>query len=90
MPLKIAKHIFFSGRVQGVGFRFTAYRVAMRYGLTGYVCNTPDGKVEVFGQGGSGEIDDCVRDLQDVFSVDDVDIENVPIDKQYDGFNITF
>ena len=90
MLSKIAKHIFFSGRVQGVGFRFTAHRIAMRYGLAGYVCNTHDGKVEVLVQGGSREIDNFVRDLRETFTVDDVNIEDVPINKQYDRFNITF
>ena len=51
-----------------------------------FVPTTP----EVFAQGGSEEIDDFVRDLQETFSVSDIDIKGVPIDKQYDGFNITF
>ena len=38
----------FSGRVQGVGFRFTAVEIARRFsGLTGYVKNLPSGRVEV-------------------------------------------
>ena len=40
---QIGKHLIFVGRVQGVGFRFTAYNVAKRYQLTGMVRNVPDG-----------------------------------------------
>ena len=46
-----AKHILFSGQVQGVGFRYTANRTAARYNLTGFVRNLPDGKVEVNAEG---------------------------------------
>ena len=48
---QMAKHIIFAGRVQGVGFRFTAHNVARRYDVSGYVRNRPDGTVEMFAQG---------------------------------------
>ena len=87
MP-KVAKHISFSGRVQGVGFRFTAQRIAIRYELRGYVRNTLDGEVEVLAQGESEDIDDFVRDLRETFAVRNVSIREVPLDAQYDGFDI--
>ena len=43
--------IFFSGTVQGVGFRFTVERLARRFPVTGYVCNLGDGRVEVVAEG---------------------------------------
>ena len=39
------------GRVQGVGFRDYTQRVASSYGLTGYVRNLDDGRVEVYASG---------------------------------------
>ena len=39
------------GRVQGVGFRFTTENIALSLGVTGWVKNLPDGKVEVVGEG---------------------------------------
>ncbi len=48
---KIRKHFYFSGRVQGVGFRFQACRIAQGLGLTGYVQNLWDGRVELEAQG---------------------------------------
>jgi len=86
----IAKHIFFSGRVQGVGFRFTANSVAQRYELTGFVRNTSDGKVELLLQGEPEDIDDCIEDLQQTFAARDVHIEELPFDSSYPDFRITF
>ncbi|MGA2915531.1 MAG: acylphosphatase [Sedimentisphaerales bacterium] len=86
----IAKHIFFCGRVQGVGFRFTAREVALRYELTGFVRNTSDGKVEMLLQGDQQDIDCAIDDLQQTFSVRDTQIEQVEFDSSYDNFDITF
>lgn len=44
-------HLFVSGTVQGVGFRYATYREARRLGLVGWVRNTPDGRVEVLAEG---------------------------------------
>ena len=44
-------HILFSGMVQHVGFRYTAYYMAKELGLTGWVDNLPDGRVEMEVQG---------------------------------------
>ncbi len=87
-----AKHIVFSGRVQGVGFRFTALNIANRYGLSGHVRNLPDGDVELVVQGTSEMIDNCVRDLQDSFTgtISHVDIEEALVDPKLTDFRITF
>ena len=44
-------NILFSGKVQHVGFRYTAYYIARDLGLTGWVDNLPDGRVEMEVQG---------------------------------------
>jgi acylphosphatase len=54
---RIAKKYRISGRVQGVGFRYFAERVAARLGLGGYVRNCPDGTVEVYAIGGTAELE---------------------------------
>ena len=43
----VAKHVFFTGRVQGVGFRFTAKQIAAGFEVSGWVKNLPDGRVEM-------------------------------------------
>lgn len=42
-----ATQIFYSGRVQGVGFRYTVKRIAMGYEVTGWIRNLADGRVEM-------------------------------------------
>ena len=49
--MKVRKHFYFSGRVQGVGFRYQACRIARSLGLAGYVKNLWDGRVELESQG---------------------------------------
>ena len=55
--------VLFDGRVQGVGFRYTACRAAEGYGVTGTVRNLPDGRVECVLEGEAGEIDGFLGDL---------------------------
>lgn len=47
----VRKHIYFSGTVQGVGFRYRVKQYAMELGLTGWVANLWDGRVEMEVQG---------------------------------------
>jgi acylphosphatase len=47
----VRAHAYFTGRVQGVGFRYTAERIALDLGLTGWVRNLPDGRVEIVCEG---------------------------------------
>jgi len=42
-----ARQIFYTGRVQGVGFRYATKRLAMGFDVTGWVRNLPDGRVEL-------------------------------------------
>ena len=88
----IAKRIIFTGRVQGVGFRFTARRAASRRQLTGFVRNVPDGTVEMLAQGRSEDIDDCIQDLKEYFTgyLKETSIEEIPPDPRYIDFKITF
>lgn len=89
---QIAKHIIFRGQVQGVGFRFTAFNIAHRHQLTGFVRNLPDGTVEMLIRGISGAVDDCIRDIQEEFGgyVIETKIEEIPPDIRYKDFKITF
>ena len=48
---KVGYRVVVSGRVQGVWFRANTQRQALALGLTGWVCNLPDGRVEAIFEG---------------------------------------
>jgi acylphosphatase len=50
-------HIFYSGHVQGVGFRYTVKSVAAGFEATGTVRNLPDGRVELTAEGPREELE---------------------------------
>ena len=92
MSTKTAKHIIFSGRVQGVGFRFTTYRIARQNRLAGFVRNLPDGTVEMFAQGRDDDITASLRDIAESFSgyLRGTEITDAAPDGGYNSFDITF
>ena len=61
---KVRKHIYFSGQVQGVGFRYRATNAARANGLTGWVDNLWDGRVEMEVQGELSQIEEMIQKIQ--------------------------
>ncbi len=57
--------IFFSGRVQGVGFRYSTLQLAKGYEVTGSVKNLADGRVELEVEGEEGECRQFLEAIQD-------------------------
>ena len=59
--MKSGKKIIFSGRVQGVGFRYRTHSIAQRFQVCGYVKNLIDGTVELVIEGEEEELDERVQ-----------------------------
>lgn len=57
--------IFYSGRVQGVGFRYTVKNLARGFEVAGVVRNLPDGRVELVAEGGRAELEEFRKAVQD-------------------------
>lgn len=57
----IRAHVLISGRVQRVGFRFSTQDMATLYGLTGWVRNLPDERVEAVFEGDRSSVEDMIR-----------------------------
>ncbi len=82
----IRKHIKVRGRVQGVGFRYTAMGIARKCSLTGWVRNNYDGSVEMEVQGADHRVD---LFLQELYSgkpggnrwirIDEMDVSEIPL-----------
>jgi len=50
-------HIYFSGHVQGVGFRYSVKQLSLEFDVTGWVKNLPDGRVELVAEGERNELE---------------------------------
>ena len=50
--------IFYAGRVQGVGFRYTVKTVATGFSITGAIRNLADGRVELIAEGARPELEE--------------------------------
>ena len=76
--MTVCKHAYYSGRVQGVGFRFTAQHIAEGFAVSGFVRNLPDGRVEVLAEGPSEQVDGFLSALNQRMAdyVDEVRVED--------------
>lgn len=81
---EVRKHIVFHGRVQGVGFRYTAKYLAKSLGLTGWVKNEWDGTVIMEVQGREPMIHKLLEGLNrgDFISIEWIDTEEIPMAKE--------
>jgi acylphosphatase len=52
-----ARQVYYEGRVQGVGFRYTVKRIANGFDVVGTVRNLPDGRVELYAAGEPEEVE---------------------------------
>jgi acylphosphatase len=55
--MPICKRVTYTGRVQGVGFRYTAQGLAEGFPITGYVRNLSNGNVELVAQGEADQVE---------------------------------
>ena len=84
------KHILFKGRVQGVGFRYSAQRFADILAVKGWVRNLASGDVELVAQGKEVQIEGLISDLHEKFGSNIVEVlsQDSPVTEDFDSFNI--
>jgi len=90
--MRIAQRFVISGRVQGVGFRWFTKDAAAREGVTGWVRNLPDGRVEAWAEGdveALTRIERALRSGPRGARVDDVVVDTEPASGRYFDFRIT-
>ncbi len=85
-------HAYYSGRVQGVGFRFTAESVARELRITGWVKNLRDGRVEIIAEADEDTLNEFLNKVNQVFSqyIQDADIKWVAAMGEFKDFGIRF
>ena len=86
-------HVYVSGRVQGVNFRFYTRQEALRLGLDGWVRNLMDGRVEAMFQGDEGSVNAVIewcRRGPPSARVEDVQLVWETPKGNLSGFGVTF
>ena len=75
------RHYIFSGSVQGVGFRYRATYAARGLGITGYVKNLYDGRVEMEVQGDRDSITRLLVEIEagSFIHIEDMEVKNIPV-----------
>ena len=90
IPTVARRHVYYAGRVQGVGFRYTVKNIAMRHDICGYVRNLPDGRVELIVEGPDEEIEQLLATVNERMTgyIHKVDIESPPATGEFSHFHI--
>jgi len=90
--MRIARRFYVSGRVQGVGFRYFVQDAAAREGVTGYVRNLPDGRVEALVEGdleAVTRVERAIRMGPGGARVDRVEADSLPPSGTFTSFRVT-
>lgn len=86
----VTRRILFSGRVQGVGFRWTTNRIASKFSVTGFVRNLANGQVELIVQGQTAVVADFLQEIQSAMSgnIDNVQDEVITSVEAFTTFEV--
>lgn len=91
MPKRLTA--YFSGTVQGVGFRYTTERLAGRFPVTGFVRNLSDGRVELVAEGEESMLKDflaAIRQSQMAGHIRNMEAEWAGATLEFNGFGVRF
>jgi acylphosphatase len=89
-PTAQSRRVLYTGHVQGVGFRYTARRIAQGYAVTGFVRNLRDGRVELVVEGPPSELDRLLTEIATTMAghIDHAEVQTIPKTGQYTSFEI--
>lgn len=93
MTVEVRKHVYISGRVQGVGFRHFVLTKARELGLKGWVRNLYDGRVEAVFVGNKNDVEQMLKLIKKGprwARVDNVRVLNEEIKDEFDTFQVRF
>ena len=86
----LTKRVYFTGRVQGVGFRWSTEKIARNFAVIGYVKNLEDGRVEMVASGEDSVVDEFISAVNQHFSrnITDCSIEDINGNESFSTFEI--
>jgi acylphosphatase len=84
--------VYYSGDVQGVGFRYTARSLARGLAVTGFVRNLADGTVEVVAEGARDEVERFIEAIRNEMSyyVSNVKVSWSSATNEFRNFTVRF
>jgi acylphosphatase len=84
------REVYYSGRVQGVGFRYTACEIAGRFAVTGYVENLGDGRVHLVVEGESADVGKLLAAVEQRMNrlIEGQQVQSWPATSEFTGFTI--
>ena len=84
------REVFYSGQVQGVGFRYRSASIAARYRVVGFVRNLEDGRVQLVAEGAASELDKFLADIAESMRscIRDMRLNVGPATGEFDEFSI--
>lgn len=90
--MKKRMHALFKGKVQGVGFRFSAVECALHKDLTGWVKNLDDGSVEIVAEGEHDRLEKFLAELNKLFArnIRDTDVQWAEATDEFSEFGWRF
>lgn len=90
--MKQRAHVYYNGRVQGVGFRLTAREIADELGITGWVKNLGDGRVEVVAEADENSVKAFLESITAHFSkyIQDTEVRWDAATGEFKEFAIAF
>ena len=88
----VRTHIIFTGRVQGVGFRYTTQNFANTLRIKGWVKNLSDGRVEMMAEGTREQLDNLIYKLDKHFGekIQSKDIDWMDARHSFNSFDVTY
>jgi len=91
LPDKQRHTTYFTGSVQGVGFRFTTELIAGSYHVTGFVRNLPDGRVELVAEGHPDELERFLAKITNTMqpNIDDIQTNHATATGEFTSFFIS-
>lgn len=88
----VRRTVLYSGRVQGVGFRYTTCRIARGFPISGYVRNLPDGRVEAVAEGPFAEVERFFLKVAEDMTgnIRETVVRDEPARSEFDGFSVRY